>query len=264
MSKLILSVVQNSPEFGQVQANIEQALSFIPAEAELAVLPELFATGYQFINRDELASFAEPVPDGPTCRALLKYAASENCAIIAGLPEKSGDHIFNSSVLCKPDGSVEIYRKIHLFWAEKLIFDPGDMGFPVQKFGNFTIGMMICFDWIFPESARSLVLEGAQLVCHPSNLILPFCPAAMITRSIENRIYTVTANRIGTEHRTDLSLTFIGCSQIVGPGGDILASLSDNEVGAATAEIDLMTIDKMMTPQNDILLDRRPEFYKLK
>ncbi|MBT3316932.1 hypothetical protein HN388_03045, partial [bacterium] len=84
MSKLIISVVQNSPEFGQVQANIEQALSFIPAKAELAVLPELFATGYQFVDRDELASFAESVPDGPTCRALLKFAASANCAVIAG------------------------------------------------------------------------------------------------------------------------------------------------------------------------------------
>ncbi|MBT3317572.1 acyltransferase [bacterium] len=259
-----LAVVQNSPIFGEIDKNIEQALSFIPTGADLAVLPELFATGYQFIDRDELKQFSEPIPNGKTCTALLNFASLTGCAIIAGLPEFDDGKIFNSSVLCKPDGTVETYRKTHLFWAEKQIFDPGDTGFPVQEFKGSTIGMMICFDWVFPEAARTLALGGAQLICHPSNLVLPFCPAAMITRSIENRIYTVTANRVGTEHRTGQSLTFIGQSQITGPGGDVLAALSDSEVGATTAMIDISESSKMITPTNDLFTDRRPEFYKLK
>ena len=115
---------------------------------------------------------------------------------------------------------------------------------------------------IFPEAARTLALMGAQVIAHPSNLVLPWCPEAMITRSLENRVFTATANRIGREMRTDSPLEFIGLSQVVSPGGSILSRLGNNETGAATASINIVETDKKITAANDLFADRRPEFYR--
>lgn len=121
---------------------------------------------------------------------------------------------------------------------------------------------MICFDWRFPEAARKLTLLGAQIICHPSNLVLPHCPDAMVTRALENGVYTITADRIGTENRTGTALTFIGNSRIIGPDGRILAELGRDETAFVARDIDPARADqKAVTPRNDLLGDRRPEFY---
>jgi len=99
------------------------------------------------------------------------------------------------------------YRKIHLFYKEKLYFAPGENPPKVFNVNGVNIGVMICFDWIFPETARTLSLQGAELIAHPANLVLPYCQNAMITRSIENRVFTATANRVGSELREDEQLT---------------------------------------------------------
>ena len=116
---------------------------------------------------------------------MTEAAAASGTVFIAGLAERAGDRFFNSSVLVRPDGSREVYRKVHLFMDEKSLFEPGDLGFPVFEACGTTVGMMICFDWIFPEAARSLALAGAEILCHPSNLLLPWGQAAMITRRPE-------------------------------------------------------------------------------
>jgi predicted amidohydrolase len=82
------------------------------------------------------------------------------------------------------------------------------------------VGMMICFDWIFPESARTLALKGAQIIAHPSNLVLSYCQQAMFTRAVENRVFTITANRTGTEINGDKELYFTGKSVIVDTKGN--------------------------------------------
>ena len=121
---------------------------------------------------------------------------------------------------------------------------------------------MICFDWRFPEAARKLALLGAQIICHPSNLVLPHCPDAMVTRALENCLFTITANRVGSENRIEKRLQFIGHSRIIAPTGKILAELDDNNEGFIMVEIDpKLADDKAVTSGNDLFKDRRPEFY---
>ena len=84
---------------------------------------------------------------------------------------------------------------------ETLWFTPGDSGFQVWDIGLAKIGVMICFDWYYPESARTLALMGAEIICHPSNLVLPNSPDSMPVRCLENRVFAITSNRIGTEAR---------------------------------------------------------------
>jgi len=261
MTTLRLAAVQTDPVFGDVEHNVAAALAHVPADADLAVLPELFSTGYQFRDREELALLAEPV-DGPTVARLRDHAAATGVTLCAGWAERDGDALYNSSVLVRPDGTREVYRKTHLFWDEKLIFDAGDTGFPVFEACGTTVGMMICFDWIFPEAARTLALRGAKVLLHPSNLVLAFCPDAMITRCLENRVYAVTANRVGVEARKDeQSLTFIGTSQICGPQGKALVRMGTTGAGAASADVDMVDADSRLTPRNDLWDDRKPEFY---
>ncbi|MBU8871110.1 MAG: hypothetical protein KOO60_09650 [Gemmatimonadales bacterium] len=267
MLEVKAATIQTSPVFGAIQENLHTALDLIPKNCDLVVLPELFATGYQFISRQEALAVAEDVTcrkgDNPICDRLDSLAAERNMTIVAGLAERSGDSLFNSSVLFHPDGSHGVYRKVHLFLDEKLIFDPGDLGFPVFKACGTTLGMMVCFDWIFPEAARSLALSGAEILCHPSNLLLPWCPAAMITRSQENRVFSLTSNRIGREDRTGAPAEFIGMSQIVSPQGELLSRLGSDGEGAAEATLRIVEQDKMLTPSNDLWDDRRPDQYRL-
>jgi predicted amidohydrolase len=124
--------------------------------------------------------------------------------------------------------------------------------------------MMICFDWIFPEVARSLALGGAQILCHSANLVLPYCPAALVTRCVENRVFAACANRVGTEARAGQELTFIGMSEIVAPNGDILVRGSVDREEVLVAEVDPAAADvKTVTPENDLFADRRTDLYRL-
>ncbi|MBD3221277.1 acyltransferase [bacterium] len=255
------AVVQTDPRFGEVETNIAAALAAVPGDADLAVLPELFATGYQFRSRDELASLAEPIPDGPTCRALADHAAATDTTLVAGLAERDGDRLYNSAVLVRPDGSIERFRKVHLFWDEKLVFDAGDLGFPVFEACGTTVGLMVCFDWLFPEATGSLARRGARIIAHPSNLVLSHCPDAMPVRALENRVFTLTANRVGTEHRTGTELRFIGRSTICSPRFEVLGQASPLGAETVTAGLDLDLCDPWLSPRNHVIEDRRPDQY---
>jgi predicted amidohydrolase len=243
--------------------NIEKVRGFLEgAKADLVVLPELFATGYLFESREELAKLAEEA-DGPTVTALKGLSTEFNTALVATVAERAGDDIFNTCYAVSAGEVVGVYRKIHLFDREKNVFSAGDMQFPVVTIKGARIGLMICFDWIFPEVARVLALQGAQILCHPSNLVLPFCPAAMVTRAIENRVFVITANRVGLERTGDTELEFIGMSEVVAPNGDILARAGREEELLQIVDIDPETADeKMVTSTNDVIGDRKPEFYR--
>ncbi|MBH0208918.1 MAG: hypothetical protein HP495_10495, partial [Nitrospira sp.] len=102
------------------------------ADADLLVLPELFASGYQFLSREEAQRLAEPVPDGPTVRRLVDIAKSRKLHLVAGLPERSGSVCYNSAVVVGPSGFLGCYRKTHLFYEETQFFTPGDSGFLVR------------------------------------------------------------------------------------------------------------------------------------
>ena len=104
-------------------------------------------------------------------------------------------------MLLGPRGLLQTYRKVHLFNQEKRWFDPGDLPFQVERVRGVRVGMMICFDWVFPEASRALALQGADLVAHPSNLVLDYCQRVMPARCIENGVFAVTANRFGEDRR---------------------------------------------------------------
>lgn len=259
-----IGIYQSHPRFGEVDYNIELAIEVLTGvEADLMVLPELFNTGYQFVSREETNGLAEEIPSGKTCKALMELARSRSMFLVFGLAERNGNHIYNSAAVIGPDGFIGIYRKAHLFAEEKYLFDPGDTGFCVFDLGLACIGVMICFDWWFPESARVLALLGADIICHPANLVLPNCQQAMVTRSLENGLFSATANRIGTESRGGKKpLIFTGESQILDHTGNVLTRLGKAETGVSIVEIDVTQArDKKITPQNDRFDDRRPEFY---
>lgn len=258
-----VALYQNSPAFGEVDRNITDVLNSVEDEDfDLLVLPELFAVGYQFKSREEAISLADRAGEGITFERLKKLSFEKKCAIVYGFPEIKGEKLFNSAMAILPDGSFYIYQKTHLFDTEKQIFNPGESGFIVFRFNNVLLGIMICFDWRFPESARKLAMEGAQIICHPSNLVMTTCPEAMITRALENHVFTITANRIGVENRTGTNLRFIGRSRIIAPDGTLLGELNSSETALLSAEINPELADnKKVTPQNDLFEDRRPEFY---
>ncbi|HAR96846.1 MAG TPA: acyltransferase [Deltaproteobacteria bacterium] len=256
---------QFNPLFGRKHVNLEKVTEATrEAQMDLLVLPELFATGYQFTSKAEALNLSEPVPEGETTQAMVRLSREQNIHIVAGLAEQDGERLYNSAVITGPNGFIGVYRKTHLFFEEKLWFEPGDSGFRVFDTSVGRIGIMICFDWVFPESMRTLTLMGAEIICHPANLVLPWCPSAMPIRSLENRVFAVTANRIGSECRTaDQCLTFIGTSQITAPDGSILARAPEQEEALITVDVDLaMAANKRLNPYNHLLEDRRPEFYK--
>jgi len=258
-----IGCIQFSPVFGDVDANIAQSLKWIDkTKADLLVLPELCSSGYLFTSQEEVNALAEEIPGGKTTEALAAAAERQGCAIVAGIPERVGDTIYNSAVLITPQGYRATYRKVHLFYEETLWFSPGSGGFAVYDIGTCRVGMMICFDWIFPESMRSLALLGADVVCHPANLVLPYCQDAMITRCLENRVFAVTANRTGSEDRGGKSLSYTGKSQITGYDGSILYRASEEEDAGTVVTIDVLNArDKQLNPYNNIFSDRQPDHY---
>lgn len=263
---MLVGFFQSNPVFGEVKRNLDMVSTWLAqVECDLMVLPELFASGYQFVSKQEVESLAEPVPEGPTTRRLIELARARRMHLVAGLPERQEGRFFNSAVLVGPAGFLGVYRKAHLFYEETLRFSPGDSGFRVWDIGVAKVGVLICFDWIYPEAARTLALKGAEILCHPANLVLPHCPDAMVTRCLENRVFSVTANRIGFEERGGKErLTYIGKSEIVTPSGRILHRASNDQEEVAVLDIDPAEArNKCLNPYNDLLYDRQKHLYEL-
>lgn len=255
---------QFKPQLFAVEQNLQKLAAMLrEVSADLIVLPELALSGYVINTKEELEEVAEEASNSRTIEFFRELAKEKETSYVVGFAEKAGNRFYNSAFLINPDGSLSIYRKTHLFNREKLIFSPGESGFLVEpaKMG-VKVGLLICFDWIFPESARTLTMMGAKILCHPANLVLPWCQQAMITRSIENRVFTVTANRVGTEKNGETEMTFTGQSQATTPQGEVL-----NRLDTVEEKVQVVTIDpelaesKWVTDYNHILDDRRNEFY---
>lgn len=260
-----IGFLQYSPVFGDKKGNLERVGEMLSKEKDaIIVLPELCFSGYLFKDRKELEELAEETP-GPTVEYLAPITKNNNIFLVFGIAERAGERFYNSSLLLSPAGDISVYRKAHLFDKEKLIFTPGDSGFPIFnieiKGVSTKVGLLICFDWIFPEPWKILALKGAQIIAHPANLMLPYCQDATITRAIENRIFIITSNRSGSER----GLKFTGTSQIVGPRGEIYLRVGKSVEGVWTVECDLnQAEDKMVTERNDVIQDRREDLYTLK
>ena len=148
-----LGFVQFNPSFGNKKENfrtVEHLLKGV--KADVIALPELFNTGYAFLDKQELAALAEPT-DGETADFVKAVAKQEKYAIAYGFAEKSGDLFYNSMSFVAPSGTIATYRKSHLFFEERFLFQPGNTGFHVFEYETVGFGMMICWDWIYPETA---------------------------------------------------------------------------------------------------------------
>jgi predicted amidohydrolase len=262
-----VAVIQTKPVFGEISRNIENSLEMMQSTAaDLYVLPELFTSGYLFESREELLDMAEEI-NGPTCSMLREFSESQNCTVYGGFPEleitSGGDNrVFNSAAMYHKGELLGVYRKLHLFAEETRQFDISENRPMVFDNGIAKLGPMICFDWVFPEMARSLALLGSQVLVHSSNLVLPFCQKAMVTRSIENGVFTLLANRIGTESRAGKELKFTGGSEIISPKGEVLAEAPTDEEFVLFAEFDPADAkNKWLTKRNHIFTDRRIDKY---
>ena len=260
---LTIAVAQTKPKFLDPFANYEQAFELIESvDADVYLFPELFLSGYTFSTQDEVESVAFP-QHNRYFDGLQKLSEERDIAICGGYAEASDTAFFNSSFFIADGRLVSNYRKTHLFYRENQFFSPGDSGFSVFEYKGARIGMMVCFDWIVPESARSLAMLGAQIILHPSNLVLPYCQQAMYARAVENRVYIATANRVGTESNSlGDELTFTGRSQVVGPDGSYLLTFGESESAIKTIGVEPSSADNKQLNQFDTLLyNVRPEMY---
>jgi len=256
-----IATIQYCPVFGNAGKNIEKLKPLLEGakESNLIVLPELANSGYHFKDKAEAFSLSEEPTNSRFLDILTHFCASNNSAIVTGFNERAGRKIYNSALLIDKTGIIGKYRKIHLFLDEKDFFEPGNL-MPIPfDLNGIKIGMLVCFDWMFPEIYRALALQGADIICQPSNLVLPGkAQQAIPVHAMIDRVFVVLANRTGTER----NLTFTGNSLIAGPTGEVLAQASDSDEEVLVADIDVsLSKNKMITTKNHAFNDRRPAFY---
>ncbi|NOU61008.1 nitrilase-related carbon-nitrogen hydrolase [Marinifilum caeruleilacunae] len=256
-----LALVQFAPVFGDLQSSMQKLELLLQKakDADLIVLPEMANTGYNFDSKKQAYALSEPAQNSLFVEFLINQCKRYNFALVTGFAEKEGEKLYNSALLIDESGVVSTYRKLHLFMNEKNIFEAGDIDLEVIDYKGTKLGMLVCFDWMFPEAWRKLALQGAELILHPSNLVLPYAQSVIPSYALVNRMYIATANRVGSEK----DLTFTGQSVIAGCKGEILA-----KAGVETEEVLMVDIDpslalnKMITPLNDAFEDRRTDKYE--
>ena len=268
-----VACIQMEPKIGAVDDNvvvsIERIKEAAEAGAQLIVLPELCNTGYVFNDRDEAMELAEPVPSGRTCEAWSAISARLGVHVVAGINERDGDDLFNSAVVVGPSGYLATYRKTHLWDKEKLIFKPGNLGFPIVDTAVGKIGTFICYDTWFSESYRLCAVQGADIICLPTNWVpIPgqdpsreamaniLCMASAHT----NGVFVAAADRVGEER----GQPFIGQSLIVNHTGWPIggpASYEMEEIIFADCNLDDARRHRVWNDHNRVLHDRRTDIY---
>ena len=252
--------LQFEPILGKPKKNIARIESLLlqAADADLIVIPELANSGYNFESKEQAIQLAESVDNSPFLNFLSEQAKKLNIYIVSGFHEIEKDLLYNTSVLVGPNGLIGKYRKIHLFMNEFDFFEKGNLGLPVFDIGLCKIGMLICFDWVFPEVWRILALKGADIICHPSNLVLPYAQQAVPVHGLINKTYNITANRYGTER----GVTFSGQSIISNPTGETLVKASSDNDEVSIVHINLNNArNKNITERNNVFNDRFPSDY---
>jgi predicted amidohydrolase len=262
-----ITAVQFKPILFDKIANLEKIQNFIETiPTNLIVFPELATTGYFFLNKSEVENLAEP-RYGETHQLLQELSTRLNKIIVCGFAEKEDDKYYNSSLIVFPNKTLtSVYRKTHLFYKEKFVFTPGNTGFfnIYDSELNLNLGTMICYDWRFPESARTLALNGADLIVMPSCLVTKIWHRSMPSRALDNHLFFLVANRVGVEDRGTDSVEFNGTSVVYDCDGNILALADPYSEEVISADIDqLESRDKAINAMNDIFTDRVPKYYFL-
>jgi predicted amidohydrolase len=269
-----VGVVQFAPMHKDVAANLSKMLSLIEnADADLLVFPELSLSGYAFTSTKEATPYSLSDNDREI-NELLMAAKKSGIAIVFGYSEQSGEQLYNSSLAIDSTGNIAgKYRKVHLFYYEKEVFTPGDLGFPVfdlilKNGRRVKLGMEICYDWRFPEATRSLALQGVELIAIPSNIVTTtgMLHDTLRVRAFENKVIIAFADRMGSEilptEKENEDLIFRGESAIINYNGEVLLKLPTNEESIGYSTIDLtQTRTKNINKHNNIVSDRRNKQY---
>ncbi|MBK8021708.1 MAG: carbon-nitrogen hydrolase family protein [Chloroflexi bacterium] len=272
MREVTVAAVQLKPRLGEIEDNLVKMSEMISTIAsqqrvDLIVFPELITSGYELGVR--FTEMAQRVP-GPAVNLVAQRANEYGVYVAFGMvvKERVESVLYNSAILIGPEGDlVEVYNKVHLRGEERMAFREG-FKMPVIETEMGTIGLMIGYDLAFPEVARSLVLDGAEIVCVLANWeasAIDEWKTYLRARAYENAVYMIGANRIGE----DVTLTFGGESMIVGPRGQIFASLAgetDEKTGAplegfAVARIDLDEV-RHSREEHQLIQNRQPTVYK--
>lgn len=256
-----------------VSLMVEMTIQAAKQGAQVVLLPELFENLYFCtLEKDECFSMANPVKDHPTIRQFQKLAKDLQVAIPVSFFERDEQCYYNSLAMIDADGSVlGVYRKSHIpdgpGYEEKYYFKPGNTGFRTwtTRFGK--VGVGICWDQWFPECARAMALQGADVLLYPTAIgtepeepnldTKDMWQRAMIGHAVSNVIPVVAANRIGDESHQ----TFYGHSFISDHRGNKIAELGRNESGIIMAEFDIETIRRNRAAFG-FFRDRRPELYR--
>jgi (R)-amidase len=210
-------------------ANVQRVLQIIgqrSAGTDLIVFPETTLSG--FPTRHNVGEVAETI-DGPSLTAVRHAAREARVAVAVGLAERDGSRFFNTTVLVDERGEIALrYRKTHLWASDVGVFEPGDR-YEVCRFKGMTVGLLICYDIEFPETARAVASLDADLLIVTNGNMDPFGPVhrrAIVARAMENQMFAALVNRIGPG---DDNLTFPGESALIDPFGDVVCDAGQQE-----------------------------------
>lgn len=272
-AEIRIACVQMEPVVGEKDRNIRRSVEFIETAADngarLIVLPELANSGYVFETREEAFDLAEPIPGGPTCDAWIAVAAKRQIWLVAGIAERTDGALYNSAVMIGPEGYIGTFRKVHLWNEEALFFEPGNLGFPVFTTPFGRIGTFICYDGWFPESYRMCALQGADVICIPTNWVpIPgqdpnreaMANILVMGSAHSNSVFVAAADRVGTER----GQPFLGQSLIASYSGWPIggpASATEEEIIYADVNLSDARRKRNWNEYNQILRDRRSDVY---
>ena len=266
-----IAAVQLDPRLGDKSYNLDTIDRYIAEAAEqgvqLAVFPECAVTGYMYESLDEALQVAEPIP-GPAVDRIAQTAARHGLYVIAGTLERVGNRCYNTAVLAGPNGLETAYRKTHtLCLGVDRFTTPGDIPFEVHDLPFGRLGLLICYDLRFPEAARTLARQGAQIIALPTNWPSTSTIQADVfsrARAAENRVFLVAADRVGEERWA----RFLGRSQVIAPDGTVLREASTDRVEMVVHDVDPAEADRKLVVvragqhEMDCFGDRRPELYE--
>lgn len=272
-SLIKIACIQMEPRVGLKAQNVEKTIALIDQaarnNAKLIVLPELCNSGYVFETRDEAFALAEEIPNGPTTNAWCEAAARYGAYLAAGICERAGNSLYNSAVIVGPGGYIGTFRKVHLWNEENNFFEPGNLGFPVFNTPIGRIGSFICYDGWFPESYRLCALQGADIICIPTNWVpIPgqdpkreamaniLCMAA----AHSNSVFVAAADRVGVERGQPFNGQSIIVSYTGWPIGGP-ASVDQEEIIYAEANLADARRKRNWNDYNQVLRDRRTDVY---
>ena len=281
MAKRTLSVAAVQASFGPgMAANIAKVETLVrqaaKSGAQVILPPELFQ-GIYFPTQQDPKWFATAYParEHPAVKAMQALAKKLKVVIPVSFFEKDGPRYYNSVAMADPDGEIlGLYRKSHIpdgpGYQEKYYFRPGNTGFKAWRTRHGTIGAAICWDQWYPEAARAMVLEGAEILLYPSAIGSEPYDAALDTHkqwqramqghAVSNAVPVLAANRIGVEENDGATQRFYGHSFIADHRGEIVAELGETEEGVIVHEFDLEEIASYRADWG-FFRDRRPDLY---